>query len=194
MIRCSFFWAKSFFFGPEHHEFSHSWCFTTPSVLNVHQSQLFQNISALRVTHLQLTYCTCAWSRKSESLERNQADTWRSCNNFTPIGLRPGFQTQDLPVIGQQCSSHYPLDVRQQFRDDTVRHSAHCVQSSDDGGGVEGEDYSELRETSCLLGIRLQRQTIECCSDVQRRILKENSLNVNFTGELPRCFWLPNCR
>lgn len=42
----------------------------------------------------------------------------------------------------------YLLNVRQQFGDDAVGHFVHSVQSGDDGGGVEGEDDSELGATS----------------------------------------------
>lgn len=42
----------------------------------------------------------------------------------------------------------YLLNVWKQFGDDGVRHFVHCVQSRDDGGGVEGEDHSELGATA----------------------------------------------
>lgn len=45
-------------------------------------------------------------------------------------------------------SARYLLNVRQQFGDDGVGHVVHSVQSRDDGGGVEGEDHSELRAAS----------------------------------------------
>lgn len=52
----------------------------------------------------------------------------------------------------------YLLNERQQFGNDGVGHFVHSVQSRDDGGGVEGEDHSELGATSRLTRVRLKEE------------------------------------
>lgn len=53
-------------------------------------------------------------------------------------------------------SVRYLLNVRQQFGDDGVGYFVHSVQSRDDGGGVEGEDDSELGAASRVSRVRLK--------------------------------------
>lgn len=42
---------------------------------------------------------------------------------------------------------HYRLDVGQQLGHEVLRHSVRGSQGGDDGGGIEREDHSQLRET-----------------------------------------------
>lgn len=54
--------------------------------------------------------------------------------------------------------TYYLLNVWQQFGDDGVRNSVHSVQGGDYGGGVKGEDNSELGATPSVSRIRLKKE------------------------------------
>lgn len=89
--------------------------------------------------------------------------------SFTAASALRLCHSQLFQYISRLLTPYYLLNVWQQFGDDTVRHSVHCAQSSDNGGGVEGKDNSELRATSCLRGKCLQGQRTECCCNSPKK-------------------------
>lgn len=79
-------------------------------------------------------------------------------NPTSPVVLPGKWNENTVADTAAGERERYHLDIWQQFGDDGVGHFVHGVQSGDDGGGVKGENHSELGATLRMFRISLERR------------------------------------